>query len=796
MPLALTNGILIDGGGGVIPPPSWTYPTDPQIRAAGYIIVDDYGAKPDGSTDSTVGINNAILAGISQFKPVWFHSGGDYMISGPIYAYIWMGTSASGVQMPSLVGASYNASTMTPQRARLRIFDNTTFYNSATNYEPMVVFRQFQDPTNSLTPPAGTSFDPLTTPAGWNENTANNGFGGLYVNIDLHFGSGNVGACGLMATLAQSSHIQHCAVTATGGGFAGFIGLPVEGSTCVDLSVNGGQYGVYGNNLRNLGGYPSYISGVAGSHVTGLTCTNQTVACFATGGFMSSSVCGFNFQPAAGAKTVIFNSAGRAGDGGLFLHDGQVTMSGGGNPLAFDNTQNPQVNFGLHNVYVTGTSNLVKTASNTTVTGSGTWPIIADYHSATSSTTNATSGTSITQSLINGVVTSSQEPFTSILTNNAIPPATLISQHTFSFPQIDNGPYINITSAPYNCTDASTSSGALRQYNALTSLTAIDAYPGITQAMSDAIAAGHGRVFVPRGSFCVSAAPVLGTSTILFGSSIASSQIMPILTWAPTVGNPPVIDTTASTSATTQLINLCVVRPMTRGTVINYNGNSAYSGNRFNGVNWKAGRKSIFAAIYLENDFQSNGTAGFPRQILSITGTGGGRFYSTAYREEDFCNQDTFMIPLQISGTSEPIWVYGCNLEFGDKQYSTGPCPYTNIQIANSANIRIFNSKREGHSPNVVITNSTNVAHYVSGKLGNEVDTSIALSNYPGATYYSQGYVDTASNGILICDWTCFFNRGLAGQKQIVDTQYGATLDYLTQICVYVKGSINDGAMH
>ena len=768
------------------------YPTisDATLRAAGYILVDDYGARADGVTDSTAAINNAIVAGIAQFKPVWFKNGGDYMVSSSVLAYQWIGTSASGVQMPSLCGASY------PTRARIRIFDNSTWFGSASHYEPLIIFRTFQDPTNSLTPPANNSFDPLSTPAGWTEVTPDNGFGALYANIDMHFGNGNPGAAGLFAQLAQSNHIQHCAVNATGGGFCGFLSLPVEGSGCCDLSVTGGKYGVYGSTCRGIGGNPSYSGGIVGSHISGLTCTGQTVACLSTGGFMSSSVTGFYFAPAAGALAVQFNTAGRAGDGGLFLHDGQVVMSGGGNPIAFSNVGTPQVNFSLHNVYVSGTTNLVKTGSNATITGSGSYPLIVDYHAATSSTVNATSGVSPTQSIIDGVVTSVQEPYTVVNgANSTPPPADLLTRHVFQLPQIDNGAYIDITQAPYNCVSAASGHNQ-SVYTALNNASAVDGFAAITQAISDAATAGHNRVFVPNGAFCVSNSPVLGANTVFFGTTLAHSQIMPIKSWAPSSGNPPVITTVSNAAGTTQLVNICVVRPMTRGTVTTYNGNTVYSGNRFNGVNWQVGRNSIMAAVFLENDYQANGYAGLPRQILAITGNGGGRFYSMAYREEDYCNQDTQMIPLQISGTSEPIWIYGNNVEFGDKVSSTGPPPITNIQIANASNVRIFNTKREGHAPTVVITNSSNIGYYVVGKLGGAVDNGVPLSDYPGTTYYSQGYVDSSSNNLLLCDWSLFFNDGgQAGHKILVDVGSGATLDYLTQLCVYKKGVINDAAM-
>jgi len=800
-------------GGGDLAPPTGQPISDATLRAAGYLLVTDYGAVADGTTDSTSYIQNAINAANTQFKPLWFSidpTGAQrpYMISTTLRAFKHYGTSALSIQQVALIGASVDPVSGLPARPKLKIFANTAFFGNATTYEPMLAIRSFSDHGLGSTWPGDATFDPLAVPSGWFEDTGNHGFGGCLIGIDFDTNQ-NAGGCGWMYIGAQSAHVQDITVTATGS-FAGTIGLPVEGSGVVNLKVVGGQYGVLGKLLRIPTTESS--SGVAGAHITGLTCIGQTVACMGTGITMYSSVCGFDFEPAVGGKAVEFTAGPRPGDYGLVIKDGKVVIPTS-TDFAFVNLANPFPGMNLQNVWVTGTTNITTVGGgvgNNTVGGQPTdWCQINKYHLATNATVFDGTYSYATKSILyangsNNAVDASvhaQSPYEHIVQFVPVagtPPADLISRHGFTMPQIDTGTYIDITAAPYNCVAATTTAAQLRGYNARNDATAPDCRAGL-QAAIDAAQSGNGRVFLPRGSWCTgSPGIILRSNTVLFGVGQSLSQIMPHVNWVPTTGNPPVVDTVSDTEATTQLVNLMVLRPQTRGTTTSYTSRSGGShtvltGNRFNGINWKVGRKSICSNIYMENDYQANGYATVPKQMLAITGTGGGRFYSNAMREEDGTNQDTDMICILISGTSQPIWMYDVNVEFGDKGSSTGPPPWTNILIQNSSNIRIFQTKREGAAPTVMVINSSNIAHFASGKLGGGVDTGVPANFYPDSVY-ATGSVDSASTNVMFCGWTVFVGSA-ATQKLVYDQASALSVDNQTQVCLYLKGAIDDSVM-
>jgi hypothetical protein len=789
---------------------------DPVLRAAGYILVTDYGAVADGTTDSTTFIQNAINAANTNFKPLWFSidvtgQGRPYIISKTLTSYVHFSTGGLGLQQVLFVGATVDPVSGSPARPKLKIASGATWFNSVANYEPMLCIRTFTNGGNGQTWPGDASFDPLTTPANWAEDTGNHGFGGGIIGIDFDTNQ-NPGGCGFIYTAAQSAHIQNVTITATNS-FAGTIGLPVEGSGVVNLQVIGGQYGVYGSYLRGIGSSPSYVSGFIEGHITGLTCIGQTVACISTNSFMSSSIVGFDLQPAAGAVTIQFGTGGRPSENGLVMVDGKVTMAT--TAAAFVNTGSPFANLNLHNVYIFGTNTIVNIGGGIGATGLGTagnWQLINDYHLATNSTVFDGTHNFLTDSIIYAggsnsggsasLVTGAGEHYTKYTADTTAPPADLISRHLFTMPQIDTGTYIDITAAPYNCVPATTTADQRRNYNASTDGTAPDCRVGL-QAAIDAAASGNGRVFLPVGSWCVGTPGlVLKSNTVLFGAGQSVSQIIPNANWVPTTGTPPVVDTVSDTEATTQFVNLMVFRPQTRGTTASYTSrsggaaNTVLTGNIFNGVNWKVGRKSIFSNIYMESQYQSNGYASYPKQLLNITGNGGGRFYSVSIREEDRTNQDVDMVPININTSAtgaQPLWIYACNVEFGGKSASTGPNPLTNILIASSSNIRIFQTKREGAAPTVVITGSNNVAHYAAGKMGGGLATDMPSNFYAGSVY-AWGNIDTASTNIMLASWTVFIPN-TATQKLVYDQASGLSVNNQTQICLYLKGAIDDTVM-
>ena len=115
--------------------------------------------------------------------------------------------------------------------------------------------------------------------------------------------------------------------------------------------------------------------------IAGLKLQNQTVASMLLYDYIAPiTVVGFQIT---NSKSIIAHPGywnGMAGS--LSLLDGQIGISGGTNMVAIDNSLNTGGVNGrdvyVRNVYVTGTTNLVKSKSTTT-TGSGTWSLIKEY---------------------------------------------------------------------------------------------------------------------------------------------------------------------------------------------------------------------------------------------------------------------------------------------------------------------------------------------------------------------------------------------------------------------------------
>jgi hypothetical protein len=114
--------------------------------------------------------------------------------------------------------------------------------------------------------------------------------------------------------------------------------------------------------------------------------------------------------------------------------------------------------------------------------------------------------------------------------------------------------------------------------------------------------------------------------------------------------------------------------------------------------------------------------------------------------------------------------------------------------MTNASNIRIFQTKREGAAPTFLMDTCNNVAYYSIGKLGRGASNAVPTSFYPGGVYALGGYINTGCTNVMIPSVTVFW-AGAATQKLIYDQASGLSVDNQTQICLYLKGQIDDSVM-
>lgn len=134
---------------------------------------------------------------------------------------------------------------------------------------------------------------------------------------------------------------------------------------------------------------------------------------------------------------------------------------------------------------------------------------------------------------------------------------------------------------------------------------------------------------------------------------------------------------------------------------------------------------------------------------------------------------------MKISGTTQPLWFYGFNIEhgFGDIE----------VEVTNACNARFLGMKRENalSQPTMVIGNSTNIAAYGLGTAWNHVNPS----------YYS--VLGTSTNVLL-----GILSIQDAGEPPSGSTVYEAltgqpvnTVPWPNQVSLYKRGELNDALM-
>jgi hypothetical protein len=617
------------------------------------LSTDDMNGTNDVTTKLQAAVDAARLANKTLFIP-----SGTYKVSNTIDCKLdFGGTNGYAILTPvCIVGSSINRP--------LIVLANSASGFSGTN--PKCILKYRSTSTKATTPD-------------WVME------GGIRsLNFDL--GTDNTNAVAVSWGCAQYCFIEDISIEARSG-FAGFLAIGGANQLLANISVNGGQYGIYlpnANESKTWG-----LSGeICQSTITGCAFTNQSVNALHLWGWGGITMVGITIVQASGnaiylngdpySSVIIFPFS---------LIDSKITFT---NPsssnLAISNLT--QCNVALNGVYVTGAGTIVNNGGDenlAAVSSISSWTHVSRFNYISKNIKYDSFGAPYAGThydAVGGV----QSTSAILETDNLNPPIDLTSKHIWA------------TTPSFEDEDAHLVPAGS---SAATIQTAINTYQ---------------KVCLAKGTYTLSTPIKLNANSIFFGcpglglcGSILKNNYTPAVpTW--------LIETEDNASATTYLMDICTDQ---------FNGN--YQGS----LHWMAGANSIIRTVHLNRGYTSTE----PNLIrLYFSGNGGGRVFN--YQDEKAYGGTGYTSnvnhrKVKISGITQQLTFYGLNLERGGGKYPVSSWPM--LEIVNSSKIRIFGAKTEAFQPYATINGCndvfmTNVIDYCANGYGTTGANQIEIS--------------------------------------------------------------------
>lgn len=777
----LAIGMTRAAAGAELPPAARA---DPRL-ALGYLVVTAYpGVNNDGRTDSTAGLQQAIEDAREHNLTVLFPAG-EYLISDTLRCFRWQVWSAAKAeraentkQATAAVGRGYHAlfgEVKDGRRPLLRLAREARGFDDPERIKPMLAFRMIRATAPTATKPVPLAH-PLDLPDGFEEAVPIL-FGEKLCQIDFDCG-GHAGAVGVHAPMAQDSTILDVRINA-GDAYAGFNGLPGRNSVTGNIEVTGGRFGII-----NRGS-------IAGAVVVGARLHGQTENAIVHTDFSPLVVIGFSIRSRQGPALTIpphRNTANAA----LSLVDGTIEVERG--PVAMDNAVGKTVY--LRNVHVRGADNLVRSGRLAPVPARPGWNRIDEYVHTDQAAPDDDPPYEVRDTefrvfnLIEGRLDRAAQPI--VRTSAGAPPADLIARHLWRDLPIHLGEAdgtIVATASPWGARPDDDQDDA----------------PAIQRAIDDASAAGHGRVFLPRGEYLIGHTLELRANTVLMGSGWHKTEIAAHPGWLPPPGEqPPMIRTVDDAKATTVLAMMTVAGPaetfsfdraeFARG----LRPEQLPARNRIGMIQWRAGRNSM--SIGVVRTRAGNWVPIHQRLLVSFAqefrGHGGGKHYSVHLRPTTAYPRYR---PVLIDGTTEPLSIYGLNSEspyvptrneeFGmtNEQWLDRYALETNTEVRNARNVRIYGVKREGSSPTIIVRDSRNIALYSSGAMRNPV--------HPGLGGYIQFLGTNQDVLVAVAMVQSVKTLEPGAQQPLLRVERGGKtvqIEWPDSVAVYKEGEISD----
>ncbi len=630
--------------------------SDQPLARCGYLDVTraPFGADPTGVADATTAFTDALDYARKNFLAVFVPSG-TFRVSRTISCAEGSYRRNTGTVGGDRQGACMLIGSRIGARPRLVLVDGAVGFGDPSSPKAVVYFWGY-----------GTTGAPGTPDFG---STYNNGV----ENLDVVLGN-NPAAVGLDLVGAQGTFIHDVSVDAHGA-FAGVSGVLASGGSIVNLSVDGGDYGVYAD---------AHAAGRPVPTLTGLTLTDQKRSAIFQGRDVAETLVlvGANIRTAAGSDPAIVSSAVGANSGLTTIIDSRIELAGAATALTTGRSLH------LSNVFIKGAATLVdaggagKLQAQQPITE---WSWVKEYTLSVRPPPKNINGTpvQIESPIYEEGVRLTDTARLLAGPAGAAPPADLQSRHVWgaSLPGPESPGAVNVKTAYGAKGDGTTDDSAALQ-----------------KAVDD-----NDVVFLPKGYYRLSKTLMLRPHTKLVGVARQLSVLVALGGSGSDFNDAtlpkPVVKTADDEDGKTVLSGIGVYVPFA------FQGAFA--------VDWRVGDGSIWrqteARLFPINGYGKQDLLPRPVPLVQVSAHGGGRWY--AFEEGTTTALSPDYRILAVRGTTRPLRFYHLDPEHADLTNAF-------VEIANADNVAIFGFKAEGDEATPLwIKNSHGISVFGTGGL-------------------------------------------------------------------------------
>ena len=661
----------------------------------------------DGTNDVTAKLQAAVNNARNAYKSLFIPSG-TYKISAPIKCI--EDVSAWPEKATNIIGSSI-------QHPVLKLADSTSIFNNAT------------------LPVAVISYKSSNTSMG----TESVMEGGIR-SVDFDLGANNPGAVAIYWGSAQYCYVEDININARDG-FAGLTSMGGANCLCANITVTGGQYGIYLPNSATGATWSMQPS--IQNTISGCSFINQTNTSLVLWDWGGLTMVGINIVKASGtAIKMNCETYASVNEFPFSMIDSKIEFTSPQSSNCVISNPN-RGDISLRSVYVKGAGSITANTSDENLIPKGLitdWTYVNKYYYIDKNPRRDQFGTFYAGTHYNAV-TGSQYKTATVDMSVANPPDNLISQHIWA------------TTPSFEDPDA------------------VLVLAGSSAAKIQSVIDANTKVCLAKGAYYLLSPITLRANTILFGCpGRGFCGTILYYNWTPTQQT-WLINTDDNAAATTYLMDI-TTDP----------GNADYLGS----LHWMAGANSIIRDVRFDLSWDN-----YEKNMIRMyfSGNGGGRVFN--YQDEKSLSFDPnasgssiYHRKVKVSGTSQQLTFYGLNLERGGSYLGESSFPL--IEMTNSSNIRIFGAKSETYQPyasinnckNIFMTNIVDCANINGGltkqnyiEITDTTSDNIEISNAmfirpPNATYFivkDPWHTNTPNRtmhmGLYNRNWTTFFDK-------------------------------------